>query len=59
MRRGRVRRWATRVVLAAVFGAAALGAWQSGQGRLVGDVIWGQRDVIWGVTDSSPEPPGP
>jgi hypothetical protein len=57
MHRGRVRRWATRVVFAVVFGAAALGAWQGGPNRLLDDVIWGQKDVIWGVTD--PSPPGP
>jgi hypothetical protein len=45
------------VVLAAVFGAAALGTWQAGSNRLMSDVIWGQKDVIWGVND--PNPPGP
>jgi hypothetical protein len=46
------------VVLAAVFGAATLGAWQ-GSNRLMQDVIWGHKDVIWGVTDPEPNPPGP
>jgi hypothetical protein len=51
MHRRRVRRWATRAVLAAVFGAAALGAYQAGLNRIMSDVIWVQ-DVIWVV------PPG-
>jgi hypothetical protein len=56
MHRRRVRRWATRVVLAAVFGAAAIGAWQAGPRMLMSDVVWG-IDVVWGVTD--PSQPGP
>ena len=52
MHRRRVRRWATRVALAAVFGAAALGAWQAGFDRLFNDVVWA-LDVIWAVN-----PPG-
>ena len=38
------------MVLAAVFGAAALGAWQTGSGRLLQDVVW-SVDVIWTVND--------
>jgi hypothetical protein len=46
------------VVLAAVFGAAALGAWQAGANRLMSDVVWGY-DVVWGVNDKEPTPPPP
>jgi hypothetical protein len=56
MHRRRVRRWATRVALAAVFGAAALGVYEAGANRIMSDIIWGTRDVIWGVTDPQPEP---
>jgi hypothetical protein len=56
MHRGRVRRWTTRVVLAAVFGVAALGAWRAGTGHnLLNEIVWG-IEIVWGVTGEKPGP---
>jgi len=56
MQRRRVRRWAARVVLAAVFAAAAVGAYQAGLSRLINDRFSGV-DVVWTVVDPGEEGP--
>ena len=54
MHRGRARRWATRVVLAAVFAVAALGAVRVATGHMrLGEVVWG-TEIIWGVQGEQP-----
>ena len=55
MNRRRVRRWASRIVLAAVFGAAAIGLHQAGWTRIASDVLW-STDVVWTVNHDSGKP---
>jgi hypothetical protein len=50
MHRGRARRWATRVALAAVFSVAALGAWRLGAGQLFADIMQA-GDIVWSLIE--------